>query len=338
MKIVSHITESPIIINKIFENQELWLNNGKKHSDNKDTQQNTGDFYLTEELFNDLRSQIDYSRIKYNHNLTRDQFETICKSDIDKETLRDFKSTDIFFACVTTNRNALLKDGRFGQNYVDFDLDFLKTRKSQFLFIENVFYGKDPIKFGQYLYDYLLRLIEYYNFSFDVFSIQFKVENTEAKLLAKCFAFLKFFMKPKDSCQEPLKPAESSQKPVVNYEIEEEIRILFDFNVYKQCTMHGFTQCGTNFSECIQRSDVEKYLKNIRSECLHIAEVNNMLQDDIVLNSGEFIREINPETIKHLVLDLSKFENLNLKMKAELPVEKQRINGTVYVTTMELSR
>lgn len=336
MKIVSHITESPITINQIFENQELWLNNGEKHS-GKD-EYDTGDFYLTEDIFNDLRSQIDYSRIKYNPNLTKDQFEIICKSGIDKETLRDFKSTDIFFACVTTNRNALLKDGRFGQNYVDFDLDFLKTKKSRFLLIKNVFYGKDPIKFGQYFYDYLLMMIEYYCDSFHEFNIPFNVDDNKEKLLAKCFVYLRFFMKPKDSCQEPLKPADSSQKPLVNYEIEEEIRILFDFNVYKQCTMHGFMQCGTNFSECIQRYDVEKYLKNIRSECLHIAEVKNILQDYIDLKSDEFIREINPETIEHLVLDLSKFESLNLKMKAKIPVEKQRIDGTVYVTTMELSQ
>lgn len=319
MKIVSHITESPITINQIYENQELWLNNGEKHS--KKNKYYTGDFYLTEDLFKDLRSKIDYSKIKYNQNLTKDQFEIICKSDIDQQTLHEFKATDIFFACVTTNRNALLKDGRFGQNYVDFDLDSLKKKGSPFLLIENVFYGENPISFGQYLYDYLLRLIEYYNFSFDVFSIIFNVENNKEKLLAKCFEYLKFFM-----------------KPAVNYEIEEEIRILFDFNVYKQCTTHGFILCGTNYSECIPRSLIEKYLKNIRSECLHIAEVKNILQDYIDLKSDEFIREINPETIEHLVLDLSKFESLNLKMKAILHVEKQRIDGTVYVTTMELSR
>lgn len=316
MKIVSHITKSPITINKIFENQELWLNNGRNHSDNNKNY--TGDFYLKEDLFENLRSQIDYSRIKYSQNLTKDQFKIICNSDIDKETLREFKATDIFFACVTKNRDELLKDGRFGQNYVDFDLDNLKSKGRQFLFIENVFYGIKPIKFGQYLYDFLLRLIEHYKFAFDVFGIQFKVENYEAKLLAKCFSYLRFFMKPAD------------------YEIEEEIRILFDFNVYKQCIRNGFTQCGTNSSECIPRSLIEKYLKNIRSECLHIAEVKNILQDYIDLNSDDFIREINPETIKHLVLDLSKFENLNLKMKAYFPVEKQRTDGTVYVTTMEL--
>lgn len=328
MQIVSHITKSPITINQIFENQELWLNNGEKHSDKKDTQQNTGDFYLTEKLFKDLRSQIDYSRIKYNPNLTKDQFEIICKSDIDKETLRDFKSTDIFFACVTTNRNALLKDGRFGQNYVDFDLDSLKTKGSPFLLIENVFYGENPISFGQYFYDYLLTMIKYYYNSFREFSISFNVDNIKEKLLTKSFVYLKYFMKP----------ADSSQKPLINYEIEEEIRILFDFNVYKQCTTHGFILCGTNYSECIPRSFIEKYLKNIRSECLHIAEVKNILQDYIDLKSDEFIREINPETIEHLVLDLSKFESLNLKMKAILPVEKQRIDGTVYFTTMELSQ
>lgn len=259
-------------LEKILASKTLRLNHAKLKTDSN----YQDDFSLTCETFNKLLGKIDYDKIIYNNKiLSKEEFQRICKAKVNTEL---FVQEDLYFACASTDNKPLNLYGEIRRHYIPLDLDILRKAGS-FLMNQNVIYGEDDPYLSQGVYNLISWSYEKIEFSEKQFNIKRQYDYNE--ILTRCFFYLKLFYKP-------------NNKTNHSYAEEKEMRILFDYNLYRNHKINGVSHINPNDLFFISSSTIERYIKNISSIKTNIYDVK---QAD------------------YLELDLSKFKNLNLKIE-----------------------
>lgn len=253
-------------LEQIKDSETLRLHHAKPKN-NSDYQD---DLSLTCETFSKLLGKINFNKISYNNILSKEEFQRICKAKVNTEI---FVQEDLYFACASTDNKPLKINGEIRRHYIPLDLDIMRKAGS-FLMFQKVIYGEDDPYLSQGVYNLISWSYGRIEFSEKQFDIKRQYDYNE--ILTRCFFYLKLFYKPD------------------KYAEEKEMRILFDYNLYRNHKINGVSHINPNDLLFIPSSTIERYIKNI-------SRIMQNIYDD--------------KQNEYLELDLSKFEKLNLQIE-----------------------
>lgn len=127
----------------IYDTKKLWLTKLIECKGQKD-------FCLTEDMFFNMLSNLDYSQIQYSPYFPMDKFSEMCKCKRINDKYK-FYENKLYGACITIDGNNEQFRDKYGKYHIDFDLEAVKKKNTDFLMIYDVVYSLEGIE--QYVYD-----------------------------------------------------------------------------------------------------------------------------------------------------------------------------------------
>ena len=198
------------------------------------------DFCLTYDDFKKMIRSMDLNKIKFNSIYTREKFE---KSIYNHNLNNSYKLYDdfIYGTCLTTNPQSERFKEKYGNDFLEFDLNVIKRFNSGYLFAFNVVYKLKDIE--QYIYDLASQL--YIN---GEYLTRCALDLTEDNLpdnyeniYNRLFYYLKVLYKKE------------------SYEFEKEIRVFIDLKRIQNKEIEVFG----NFTHDLNEYEYEKYIKQV---------------------------------------------------------------------------
>ncbi len=218
----------------IYDTKKLWLTKLINCKGQKD-------FCLTEEMFFEMISNIDYSLIKYNTYFPMNKFIEMCKC---KRISGKYELYDnmLYGACITTDGENEIFQKKYGKYHISFDLESIKRKNTDFLLIYDVVYSLKNIE--QYVYDLSSALYirgEYQTRLALELSDKDLPDNFE-DMLSRLFYYMKVLYK------------------MPKFEFEHETRIVVDANKIKRGVTESFVGDGYHYTHNILKMVYEKHL------------------------------------------------------------------------------